>query len=137
MQQTNPRLAQVDTVSPEQVRGRTRRSSRGVATAGKLRASHFGASLLGLIFALAAVACGGPADRPHTEEVSGTADYIASESGAAHGDCEHGTVVECKVWITDVDCFTGLAVCDHGELSGCMDADAAEAALERMDRAVE
>jgi len=137
MQQTNPSLAQVDTASLEQVRGRTHRSTQGVTTAGKLRASHFGASLLGLILALAAVACGGPADRPQTEEVSGTADYMGSESGAAHSACEHGTVVECKVWITDVDCFTGLAVCDHGQLSGCMDADSAEAALERMDRAVE
>jgi hypothetical protein len=90
-----------------------------------------------LFLALAAVACGGPADRPQTEEVSGTADYMGSESGSAHSACEHGTVVECKVWITDVDCFTGLAVCDHGQLSGCMDADSAEAALERIDRAVE
>jgi len=137
MQQTNPSLAQVDTASKEQVRSRSRRSAKRVATARKLRASRFGASLLGLIFALAAVACGGPPDRPDTQEVSGTADHIVSESGAVHSACEHGTVVECKVWITDVDCFTGLAVCDHGQLSGCMDADAAEATLERIDRAVE
>jgi len=63
---------------------------------------------------------------------------MVSEADGAHAaPCEHGTVVECKVWITDVDCFTGLAVCDHGQLSGCMDADAAEAALEALDTAVE
>ena len=87
---------------------------------------------------LCGVACGGPAERPDTQQVSGTTDYVLSDGArSGSGPCEHGTVVECKVWITDVDCFTGLAVCDHGELSGCMDADAAEAALEELNRPVE
>jgi hypothetical protein len=41
------------------------------------------------------------------------------------------------VWITEVDCFTGLAVCDQGELSGCTDADAAEAKLAELNTTVE
>lgn len=100
------------------------------------RALHLAIAALALV----AVACAGPADRPGTQEVSGNTDHIVSEATASrHGTapCEHGTVVECKVWITDVDCFTGLAVCDHGELSGCMDADAAEATLEALEQAVE
>ena len=123
MRQTQPTMPQVDTAPMGRVRART------------LRASRFGATLLSLAAALAAIACGGPAERPGTQEVSGTTEYMVSEERSA--SCEHGTVVECKVWITDVDCFTGLAVCDHGHLSGCMDADAAEATLEEMNRAVE
>ena len=70
--------------------------------------------------------------------MSGTRDHIVTgAAGEPSGPCEHGTVVECKVWITDVDCFTGLAVCDQGELSGCMDADAAEARLAELGSAVE
>lgn len=65
-------------------------------------------------------------------------DHIVSgAAGEPSGPCEHGTVVECKVWITEVDCFTGLAVCDQGELSGCMGADAAEAKLAELNTSVE
>ena len=129
MQQTNPSMPQVDTSTVGQVRERS-------------FASRFGAPALrsfwALGLALAAVACGAPPERPGTQEVSGTRDHIVSgAAGEPSGPCEHGTVVECKVWITDVDCFTGLAVCDQGELSGCMDADAAEAKLVEIGSAVE
>lgn len=124
MQQTNRTMPQVDTTPLGQVR----RRSTAVAC------------FAAIALALVAVACGGPAERPDTREVAGSSDHIVSEATAARNGsaaCEHGTVVECKVWITDVDCFTGLAVCDHGELSGCMDADAAEATLEELSRSVE
>ena len=132
MQQTKRSVPQVDTALSGQVRGR--------GGAGKPPVFRFAACLATLALALVAVACGDAAERPDTQEVSASADYMVSEATAARNGaaaCEHGTVVECKVWITDVDCFTGLAVCDHGVLSGCMDADAAEATLEEMNRAVE
>ena len=129
MEQTTPDVPQVDTTPVGQAREHS-------------FASHFGArtahGLWALGLALATIACGAPPERPGTQEVSGTRDHIvtgAASNGA--GACEHGTVVECKVWITDVDCFTGLAVCDQGELSGCMDADAAEARLAELGSAVE
>jgi len=129
MKQTNPSVPQVDTSPIGQVRELS-------------LASRFGAparrSLWAFGLALAAVACGAPPERPGTQEVSGTRDHIVTgAAGEPSGPCEHGTVVECKVWITDVDCFTGLAVCDQGELSGCMDADAAEARLAELGSAVE
>ena len=129
MQETKPTMPQVDTAAIGQVRQHSLASRFGARTAHGLWA-------LGL--ALAAVACGAPPERPGTQEVSGTRDHIVSGAAAADaGSCEHGTVVECKVWITKVDCFTGLAVCDQGELSSCMDADAAEAKLAELDTSVE
>ena len=96
---------------------------------------------------LVAAACGGAPDRPPVAEVAGTTDHIVAAPGTPRDGntkaqttdepCEHGSVVECKVWLTDVDCFTGLAVCDHGALSGCMDANAAEATLASLTSAVE
>lgn len=130
MQQTPRSVPQLDTASSGQL---PRRS-------GTSRPARFVARWTGLALALGAVACGSAAERPDTQEVSGSTDYMVSEATAARSGsapCQHGTVVECKVWITDVDCFTGLAVCDHGELSGCMDADAAEATLEALEQAVE
>lgn len=132
MQQTIRTMPQVDTAPLGHVR---RRSS-----VKEPRVPGFAARFAAVALALVALACGGPAERPDTREVSGSADYMVSEATAARNGsaaCEHGTVVECKVWITDVDCFTGLAVCDHGVLSGCMDADAAEATLEELNRTVE
>lgn len=89
---------------------------------------------------LLAVACGGSPDRPDVQEVSGTTEYIGpglhGNANTAEAPCEHGTITECKVWITDVDCFTGVAVCDHGEFTSCMDADAAEATLAELDEPV-
>lgn len=105
-----------------------------------LQTPRFKAGVAAIVVLLVAAACGGPAERPDTQEVSGTTEYMVSEAGAARSGsapCEHGTVVECKVWITDVDCFTGLAVCDLGEWSGCMDADSAETTLEALDQDVE
>lgn len=129
MKQTKPTVPQVDTTPVGQVRERSSASRFGARTAHGLWA-------LGL--ALAAVACGAPPERPGTQEVSGTRDHIVTGAAGNGADaCEHGTVVECKVWITEVDCFTGLAVCDQGELSGCMDADAAEAKLVELQTSVE
>lgn len=144
MQQTNPTTFEADAAPLARfgvratARGRIARSAAGARRAGK-PGSSFGASLVAATLALVGVACGGPTDHPDIEEVSGTTDYIVSDAGARRGSapCEHGTVVECKVWITDVDCYTGLAVCDDGQLSGCMDADAAEAAIDELHRAVE
>jgi hypothetical protein len=88
--------------------------------------------------ALAPVACGGTPDRPEVRETGGRTEYIVSDGGGDSAEpCEHGSVVECKVWVTDVDCFTGLAVCDQGELSGCMDADGAEQKLAEISESVE
>jgi len=134
MRQTNRSVPPINPAPKGQAQKRTTHGAPG-----KSPVSHFGASLAAVALALVVVACGGPAERPDTQEVAGTTEYMVSEAGAGRSGsaCEHGSVVECKVWITDVDCFTGLAVCDHGQLSGCMDPDSAEAALEAMDEAVE
>jgi hypothetical protein len=108
-----------------------------------LRLTLFGSKviLLGIFLA----ACGGTPDRPPVQEVRGTTDHIVAKADAGQPEpasneaeaCEHGTVVECKIWITDVDCFTGLRVCDNGTLTGCMDENAAEATLFEISQNVE
>ena len=83
-------------------------------------------------------ACAGAPDRPEPLEVAGTTDHIvAGEATAesARAGCEHASVVECKVWVTETDCFVGLQVCDQGELSGCLDPDDAEALVMALSEA--
>ncbi len=98
--------------------------------------------LAAALLSLVATACGGGPERPQMQEASGLASPHmsgpqTSEQQSSTESCEHGTVVECKIWVTDVDCFSGVAVCDHGTLSACLDADSAEALLDEVDRSVE
>lgn len=96
-------------------------------------------SAAGLLLGLAALtsACGGAPERPESLEVAGTTEHIvageATRDSSPAAACEHGSVVECKVWVTETDCFVGLQVCDQGELSGCLDPDDAEALVEALD----
>ena len=97
--------------------------------------------VLASALALAAVACGGPPERPDGQQVSGTTKQVVrvssqqdSAAASAGVPCDHGTVSECKIWITEIDCYSGLMVCDQGEFSGCMDADAAEELLAQLSQ---
>lgn len=97
--------------------------------------------VLAAALACSVVACGGPPDRPAGQQVSGTATHVVHVSqqdsaSASKAPCEHGTVSECKVWITEIDCYAGVMVCDQGEFSGCMDVDAAEELLAQLNQPV-